>query len=275
MELPNSSFLPSPEEHAKLKKDFVLLVLRILAKNCKYFRQFGSMIPSHIPHQYSMNMSRQSQIVHLGLLEKNENNIPEMLEILQHCNEEYVPTNEDKSKILQTIQVGGDHLTIERAISAVNAVGDADNPYERLQGLVLKHEDFHCEMNFLQMLFDYLYKSESVGDLGTLYQLKARMNRKDVSEKVNKSYHGCEAFFSTVVDGYVVYAAMEFFGMDSPHSTPSLNTMGPSNIVSQKQKLYDAVEKLVEEYILLKVQPTATLFNDIEQSEIPQRYECR
>ena len=126
------------------------------------------------------------------------------------------------------------------------------------------------------MLFDYLYKSESVGDLGTLYQLKARMNRKDVSDKVNKSYHGCEAFFSTVVDGYVVYAAMEFFGMESPHSTPSLNTMGPSNTpVSQKQKLYDAVEKLVEEYILLKVQPTTALFNDIEQSEIPQRFECR
>ena len=74
-----------------------------------------------------------------------------MLEILQHCNEEYVPTNDDKSKILHKIQVGGDHLTIEHAISAVNAVGDADKPYERLQGLVLKHKDFHCEMNFLQV----------------------------------------------------------------------------------------------------------------------------
>ena len=68
------------------------------------------------------------------------------------------------------------------------------------------------------MLFDYLYKSESVGDLGTPHQLKARMNRKDVSDKVNKSYHGCEAFFSTVADGYVVYAAMEFFGMEIPPS---------------------------------------------------------
>ena len=46
--------------------------------------------------------------------------------------------------------MGGDHLTVESAISALDAVGDADNPYERLQGLVLKHEDFHCEMNFLQ-----------------------------------------------------------------------------------------------------------------------------
>lgn len=55
----------------------------------------------------------------------------------------------------------------------------------------------------LQMLFDYLYKSQSVGDLGTLYQLKTRLNRKDVCDKVNKSYHGCEAFFNSVVDGYI------------------------------------------------------------------------
>ena len=73
MELPNSSFLPSPEDHAKLKKDFVILVLRILAKNCKYFRQFDSVIPSHIPHQYSTNMSRQSQIVGLYPLLKLKN----------------------------------------------------------------------------------------------------------------------------------------------------------------------------------------------------------
>lgn len=75
-----------------------------------------------------------------------------MLEILQHCNEEYVPTNADKSRILQKIPLGGDHLTVERAVSAVNAVADADSPYERLHGLVLKHEDFHCEMNFLQVI---------------------------------------------------------------------------------------------------------------------------
>ena len=79
-------------------------------------------------------------------MEKNENKIPEMLEILQHCNEEYVPTNADKSRILQKIPLGGDHLTVERAVSAVNAVADADSPYERLHGLVLKHEDFHCEI---------------------------------------------------------------------------------------------------------------------------------
>ena len=63
MELPNSSFLPSPEEHTRLKKDFVVLALRILTKHCKFFNQFSHMVPSHIPHQHSKEMSQQSQIV--------------------------------------------------------------------------------------------------------------------------------------------------------------------------------------------------------------------
>lgn len=126
------------------------------------------------------------------------------------------------------------------------------------------------------MLFDYLYKSQSVGDLGTLYQLKTRLNREDVSDKVTKSYHGCEAFFNTVVDGYIVYEATEFFGMESPNSNPELNKLEPSNngTVSQKQ-LYDAVEKLVEKYVLLEAQPAAVLFNDMQQIEQPQIFECR
>ena len=48
----------------------------------------------------------------------------------------------------------------------------------------------------------YLYKENSASDLGTLCQLRARLNRKDVHNKVNKSYHGFKSFFITVVDGY-------------------------------------------------------------------------
>ena len=83
-----------------------------------------------------------------------------MLEILQHCNAEYAPkcrnTNgecEDEYKILYKVAFGGDHLTVERAVSAVAAVADSDNPYERLEGLIIKHEDFHCEMNVLQVIY--------------------------------------------------------------------------------------------------------------------------
>lgn len=56
------------------------------------------------------------------------------------------------------------------------------------------------------------------------------MNRKDVSDKVNKFYYGCEVFFSIVVDEYVVYVVMEFFGMEFFYSIFSLNIMGFFNI---------------------------------------------
>ena len=54
-------------------------------------------------------------------------------------------------EVLHKVAFGGDHLTVERGISAAAAVGDSDTPFERLEGLILKHEDFHCKMNVLQV----------------------------------------------------------------------------------------------------------------------------
>ena len=90
--------------------------------------------------------------VQLGHLEKDENKSEEMLQILQHCHAEYVPLDQE-SNVLHKINLGGDHLTVERATSAVNAVADSDEAHERLEGIILKHEEFHCEMNFLQVCF--------------------------------------------------------------------------------------------------------------------------
>ena len=66
MDLENSTFIPSPEEHCQLKDEFVVLVLRILTKNCKYFQQFANVVPAHIPHQYRKEMSCQSQVVSMN-----------------------------------------------------------------------------------------------------------------------------------------------------------------------------------------------------------------
>ena len=65
LELPNSSFLPSLEEHTKLhvRADYIILVLRILVQNCEYFKKFSKFVPGHIPHQFSKEMRKQSQVV--------------------------------------------------------------------------------------------------------------------------------------------------------------------------------------------------------------------
>lgn len=91
--------------------------------------------------------------VQLGLLEKNENKSEEMLQIIQHCHTKYVPSDPE-SNIQHKINLGGDHLTVERAVTATNAVADADEAHKRLEGQILKHEEFHCKMKFLQVCFD-------------------------------------------------------------------------------------------------------------------------
>lgn len=126
------------------------------------------------------------------------------------------------------------------------------------------------------MVFDYLYKENSAGDLGTLYQLKARLNRKDVHAKVNKSYHGTESFFSTVVDSYVVYAAMEFFGMASPHAAPTLNMVQTNESHTLKEK----VGELVNTYVLFEAEfdESTALHGEIHeacQEASEENYVCR
>lgn len=128
------------------------------------------------------------------------------------------------------------------------------------------------------MVFDYMYKEDSAGDMGTLYQLRARLNRKDVNAKVNKSYHGCESFFSTVVEGYVVYAAIEFFGMTSPHGTPSLNML---HVQAEQDdvcaQLQEKVGELVNKYVLFQAQEESVLLHEaVREAEACQdSYSCR
>ena len=230
-----------------------------------------------------------------------------MLEILQYCNE-FVPqcrrTAKDggvEKKILHKVTFGGDHLTVECGVSAVASVADSDCPFERLEGLILKHEDFHCEMNVLQvssfpickikstgsshkncpnqckillfqMIFDYMFKSSSAGDLETLNQLKCKLNKKDVTEKVTKSYHGCEAFFSTVLHGYITYAVMEYFGMPSPHENPSKSI--PSRHTGSDAHFFEEVGKKVDTFILQKVQPETLLLEDAPRKETTKQQPC-
>lgn len=133
-----SCILIKPTTHALktvFEVDMILYPMACSRNNCKLKCYFSALTQ-----------------VHLGLLEKNENKSEEMLHILQHCSNEYVPVD-SQSNICHKIPFGGDHLTVERAIGAANAVADPDSPYERQEGLIFKHEEFHCEMNFLQVKF--------------------------------------------------------------------------------------------------------------------------
>ena len=87
--------------------------------------------------------------VPLGLLLKNENKNEDMLDILQELHDQYVPASKNRKdgeevvKLLEQIFFGGDQLTDERGRHAAAARSDGDDPFERLEGLLMKIEDWH------------------------------------------------------------------------------------------------------------------------------------
>lgn len=64
-DLPLTTFLPNAEDCSVLRKHYAILLGRELVKSVPYFQCFHELIPSHIPHKYSNEMSRKSTIVRI------------------------------------------------------------------------------------------------------------------------------------------------------------------------------------------------------------------
>lgn len=55
--------IPDSQDCQKVEENFCILVSRVLSKHMPEFEEFASLIPSHIPHKYSSEMSQKSEIV--------------------------------------------------------------------------------------------------------------------------------------------------------------------------------------------------------------------
>ncbi len=58
------SLLPSKDDDTAIRKNFAVLMSRILVENLSFFNTlFKDVIINHIPHQYEKEMSRKSEVV--------------------------------------------------------------------------------------------------------------------------------------------------------------------------------------------------------------------
>ncbi|KAI8514512.1 hypothetical protein Bbelb_071030 [Branchiostoma belcheri] len=104
-----SDFFVSEETQGQLRRDYIILVSRVMEKYLGALRGTintkGTAV-RHIPHQYSEEMSQPSEQTWLGLQFKNENLSRDMVDILRFYQENYVPTELDEeghiTKLLQT-----------------------------------------------------------------------------------------------------------------------------------------------------------------------------
>ena len=78
-----------------------------------------------------------------------------------------------------------------------------------------------CMHIMMQVIWKYFYSYRSVGDHGTLYQLRNKLNRTNVVSVPKKDMNACEDFITTVTSGLVVAAALNTFELESVNDCPA------------------------------------------------------
>lgn len=105
------------------------------------------------------------------------------------------------------------------------------------------------------MLMEKFYKSDSAREVGTLYQLKCIINRRNVTTNSSKDYHAISAFVDLTCEGHVVAAALSFFGMNDINSQCIRipNGIHLADVNVRKRTLKQMIGELVDELLLNKI----------------------
>ncbi|XP_077053453.1 uncharacterized protein LOC143703874 isoform X2 [Siphateles boraxobius] len=157
--------LPQRNTQALMRRELIVLGTRMLNKHMTVFESFGDIVVHHIPHKYSSEMSTRSTDYPLGLYFKDENKRNDLVEVMRHIQQQYMPKDPDGA---QHLLIGGDRLTEANCRNVQWGFSDADTEEERMEGMHFKFEDWHA----IRVLFEIHHKiffKESAKDHGTLF----------------------------------------------------------------------------------------------------------
>ncbi|XP_011679955.2 uncharacterized protein LOC105445739 [Strongylocentrotus purpuratus] len=241
---PLSTFLPSVEDNADLREDWLHLIAQVIGKNIPPLCWMSSVLPEHIPHPFMKEMKKKSEVVNLGVLTSNENTHEGMVEILDHMNK-YVPVETDGTTPVKIIS-GGDLLTCERETNTILDRQDSPSPMARWDGLVPVIDDFHTMANFLSAIWTLLYSTSSARDTGTMYAARNFLRAHNVSNDPMKDINASVEFLDKYTEALIVCAALEHFGMEAVTSEPTKHPYDPMTMdptVYVKEQLHSIVDK--------------------------------
>ena len=282
---PRSVFYPSVDELKVLKENFKIIVARIAVEFLPKFKFLKKVIPEHIKHQYSDQMSKKSTIIPLPTLDFNENLYPDCVGILRQYEKwifeiykeaghldgvDFNPENPELPENLVTppdqpgahipsegikVPFSGDQLTRVRFAGSKHLLAGAHTSFDRFEHCYpFKPVMWHTKASLLQAAYSLFYDQNSANQIGTLKFFREKYNRKNVTpEKVLNSYDGCEELFISVGKAYIVNALLHFFNMESVDVYPQENKF-PVNIIHKsddvKYQYFDLTfSKFVQNYL--------------------------
>ncbi|KAI8515750.1 Protein unc-80 [Branchiostoma belcheri] len=254
LSVPLQEFLPSEEDHSSLRDDMITISSRIVVKHIPFFNKyFKDCVQQHIPHMYSEQAKQKSHIVPLGILEKNESKLEDMIAIMEEY-QKYVPEG-------QKIPLEGDGLSNMRGVEAQDARRDGASAADRLEGLELVTAEWHAHVAALQDIFDEFYDPRSAREKGTLFQLRNRFDRRSVTKSTKDSFNPNREFIHFVSSGMLIMAVMETLGLTNVKGRPSDAPRGieANSLDSRRCYLRSAIGKVIDQHILLSFNTSAVV----------------
>lgn len=221
LELEPTTFLPQEMDWENIKNCYIVIILEILCKFCKYFQNFKSVLENMKqklrPDDYDISEAHTS--VPLPVLPKNEQKYSDVIEILdfyENIVENVCGVNSG------SIHIGGDQLTRERFSGAKRLRAASITPKDRFEHLSpITFEFFHLQMSVLTLFYKLLYRKSGTA-LGTLNAEKITLGRtKANGDDVKNHYNDCRELADSFISGYVVNAVMHFFEMETINSQPN------------------------------------------------------
>ncbi|XP_062611695.1 uncharacterized protein LOC134273511 isoform X2 [Saccostrea cucullata] len=217
LNIPLERCLPCEMDEVDLRSQLTVLVERILCKRIPFFQGEEDNVLSHIPHQFSQKSSEKSEMVLLGVLDKDESKIGDAIDIVNDYHK-YVPLKPDGSPL--TLPLHADGLSCERVNDSQNARINGTTKWLQLQGLIPNIQEWHKRCLLLQDMYDELYSGKSSREVGTLFHLKNYFEHRNVSSNVKDSFNYDEDFLEFCTEGYITLLALHILGMDTLHDVP-------------------------------------------------------
>lgn len=242
------NYLPSQSDCEFMARKYECLIVDILTSYLPCFMQYRHVVDSFIKTSSTQigEVVKQTLSV-LPVLLKNEQKYDDVTDILDSyedslhsaCSKAEVDVSNVK------VQLSGDQLTRERFSGAKCLRAHHPLPRDRYKHLTpITFGFFHMHMNFLQVvIFNRLFKSDSVREIGTLRNLKERLGRKQVSDDVKNAFDADNEFLKTVTRAYVILAALQYFGM------ADINSATTKHVISTDEQFLEHVKHIVEKFV--------------------------
>ncbi|XP_076081561.1 uncharacterized protein LOC143052416 [Mytilus galloprovincialis] len=207
-------FVLTGGETMKLNDVKKVLIGRLLCDRDD-FQWLKNKLPQHIPHRYSDSMSKKQHVYTLKIMFKNESKNEDCLDIMGEYEDQIIDLhtkaygntdNLDKYGVV----LGGDMLTRERLQNAKNITYLAPTPRGRFEHLApVTCELWHVKQDLLSKAYKALFKSDSLGECGTLFHMKTALRRNDVNGNVKSNYKAHEELFLLIVKALIHVASDE------------------------------------------------------------------